>query len=186
MAAVSPSPSEATPAGGVDHFTRLGLPRRYGIDRDALEDAYLQRARKVHPDRFVGAPSGQRRAAMESSAALNEGYQIIRDPVRRAEYLCKLSGIDVDSSDPKAGAPQMDQAFLMEMIERREELTSARQAGAEALEQLRARVDGELEDVLDDAIEALEAQRIPEAARALVVRRYLQRLIDEIDEAGAL
>lgn len=201
MAAVSPSPSDpagadagagagagagaTADAGAADHFSRLGLPRRHGLDREAIEQAYLQRAPKVHPDRFVGAPPGQRRAAMEHSAALNEGYRVIRDPVRRAEYLCKLAGIDVDSSDPQAGAPAMDQAFLVEMIERREQVDEAQQAGTAALEQLRARVEDEREDAFDAAVEALEAERIPEAARSLVVRRYLQRLVDEIDQRGA-
>jgi molecular chaperone HscB len=166
----------------MDHFARLGFPRRHGLDRDALEDAYLKLAQKVHPDRFVGRPSGEQRSAMESSAALNEGYRILRDPVQRAEYLCKLAGIDVDSSDPKAGAPQMGQEFLMEMIERREAVASAQAAGPATLDELRAEVEEELDGAFDEAIEALNADRSHNAATTLVKRRYLQRLIDEIDE----
>lgn len=118
---------------------------------------------------------------MERSAALNDGYRILRDPVLRAEYLCKLEGIDVDSSDPKSGAPQMGQAFLIEMIERREEVSEAKSAGAKALDELRGRVEDELEDTFDEAIERLGAEQTLEAAKALVKRRYLQRLVDEID-----
>lgn len=167
----------------MDHFARLGLPRAYAIDRDALEDAYLSLAQKWHPDRFAGADSGQRRAAMETSAAVNEGYRVLRDPVRRAEYLCKLHGVDVDSSDERGGAPKMDQAFLIEMIERREQVADARDGGADALRRLRGSVDDEAEQVLDDAIDALEAEQVDTAARALVRRRYLQRLLEEIDTA---
>ncbi len=176
---MSPSPSEAG-----DHFARLGLPRRHALDREALETAYLQLAQKVHPDRFVGAPSGEKRAAMERSAALNEGYRILRDPVLRAEYLCKLGGVDLDSSDPHGGAPKMDQAFLVEMIERREEVAQAQQRGAAAIAKLRDRVEDELEEALDAAVDALEAEQVDPAARALVKRRYLQRLLDEIDQEG--
>ncbi|MEM9455924.1 MAG: Fe-S protein assembly co-chaperone HscB [Myxococcota bacterium] len=193
---MSPSPSERVseatgdpvtspvPTGEIDHFARLGLPRLHAIDRDALEDAYLRLAQQSHPDRFVGASPGEQRAAMERSAALNEGYRVLREPVRRAEYLCKLGGIDVDSSEPKVGAPAMSQAFLVEMIERREEVASAQAAGASALDDLRARVEDELEDVFDAAVQALGEDRIPEAARSLVERRYLQRLIDEIEQAA--
>ena len=175
---VSPSPSEP---GAPDHFARLGLPRRYAQDRDAIENAYLERAKAVHPDRFVGADSGAKRRAMEGSAALNEGYRVLRDPVARAEYLCKLAGIDVDSSDPNTGAPQMDQGFLIEMIERREALAEARQQGPAALDTLRGQVEDELEDAFDAAIQALDEERSQEAAQSLVRRRYFQRLIDEID-----
>ncbi|MEM7154366.1 MAG: Fe-S protein assembly co-chaperone HscB [Myxococcota bacterium] len=179
---MSPSPSEAE---GLDHFARLGLPRRFGIDRDALEDGYLERAQRVHPDRFAGAPAGERRAAMEQSAALNEGYRTLRDPVLRAEYLCRLEGIDVDSSDPDKGAPQMGQAFLIEMIERREAVAEAEASGAAALDELRGNIDDELEETFDAAVDALEQPDIDAAARGLVKRRYLQRLLDEIDQAIA-
>lgn len=178
---VSPSPSE--PAAP-DHFAALGQPRRYELDRNGLESAYLERARLLHPDRFTGAPAGERRRALEASAALNEGYRVLRDPVRRAEYLCKLSGIDVDSSEPQGGAPTMSQEFLVEMIERREAVDEAREAGVSALDQLRAEVEDEAETVLDDAIAALAAAEVRRAAEALVKRRYLQRLLDEIDEAS--
>jgi molecular chaperone HscB len=177
----SPSPSE--PA--VDHFTRLGLTRAWSVDRDALEAAYLERAAKAHPDRFVGAPSADRRAAMELSAAINEGYRVLRDPVRRAEYLCLLAGVDLDSSDPRGGAPHMGQEFLIEMIERRETVADARAAGAAARDELRAAVEGEADDALDEAVAALDAGGIESAARCLVKRRYLQRLLDEIDADAA-
>lgn len=187
-AVVSPSPSEpGAKTSSADYFAVLGQPRRYDLDRDALEGAYLERAKQLHPDRFAGAPAGQRRRAMEASAALNEGYRVLRDPVRRAEYLCKLGGIDVDSSDPEGGAPKMGQGFLVEMIERREAVAEAHGQGASALDELRAEVDDEAEQALDDAIDALgdsSEDAIRRAAEALVKRRYLQRLLDEIDQAA--
>lgn len=181
---VNPSPSEGFEAllvAAADHFERLGLPRRFAVDREALERAYLERAQRVHPDRFAGGSSGQQRAAMEASAALNEAYRVLRDAVRRAEYLCKLAGIDVDSNDPRAGAPAMGQAFLIEMIERREAVDEAKAQGAAALDALRGNVEDELELALDEAVQALAAEDAQAAARALVKRRYLQRLLDEID-----
>lgn len=168
----------------MDHFDLLGLPRRYEVDRDRLEHAYLERAREVHPDRFVGRSSAEQRRAMELSASINEGYRVLRDPVRRAEYLCRLAGIDVDSSEPRGGAPAMSQAFLVEMIERREAVDEARQQGPAALDALRDGVEGELDDALDRAVAALEQGHVTEAAHALVERRYLQRLLDELDGEG--
>lgn len=170
-------------SSSVDFFERLGLPRQYGLERDAIERAYLERAQAVHPDRFASAASGAQRAAMEASAALNEAHRVIRDPVRRAEYLCKLAGIDVDSNDPRQGAPAMGQAFLVEMIERREALEDAREQGAAALAAMRRGVEDELDDALDAAARALVADDPQDAARHLVVRRYLQRLLDELDGA---
>lgn len=169
----------------LDHFARLGLDRGWTIDRDALERGYLERSRRYHPDRHVGADSSTRRAAVEHSSALNQGYRTLRDPVARAEYLVKLGGVDLDSSDPQTGAPHPEQAMLIEMIERREQLDDLLRAGADedALSELRDQVEDELDAVFDQAIAALTHNDIRAAAAALVQRRYLQRFIGEIDGA---
>ena len=165
-----------------DYFTIFGLPVAFGIDKDSVESRYLELAQAVHPDRFVGADSGTRRQAMERATAVNQGYKVLRDPVRRAEYLVKLAGVDLDSSDPDHGAPSMDQGFLIEMIERREEITDARAKGPAALDALRDRVEDEMDDVMQTVQSQLESRDTPAAARSLVARRYLQRLLDEIDD----
>jgi molecular chaperone HscB len=162
----------------VDHFARLGLAPGVAIDRDALEQAYLDRASRAHPDRVVGASSDIRRAAMEDSAAINIAYRVLRDPVARAEYLVALAGVDLDSNDRQTGAPHPSQAFLIEMIERREALEDA---SPDQLATLRAGVEAELDACFDAALAALEAGDTAKAALALVHRRYLQRFIDEID-----
>ena len=182
MAAESPSASSALEPfdASLDHFARLGFEPGWKVDRGALEDAYLERSKQVHPDRFVGADSGTRRSALEHSSALNEAYQVLRDGVRRAEYLVKLAGVDLDSSDRSSGAPHPSQAFLIEMIERRERLEEVRAAGEDALEELQEEVEEELESVLDEAVAALAKADTPAAASALVHRRYLQRFLDEI------
>ena len=173
---------------GLDHFARLGLERSWAIDRDALEDGYFERSRQVHPDRHQSADAGTRRAALEHSAALNEAYRTLRDPVSRAEYLVKLGGIDLDSSDPETGAPHPDQAFLIEMIERRETLAELAAAGPEARDELHDELHEEIVDeaeaVLDRAIEALDQGDIQAAAAALVHRRYLARFLDEIERSS--
>jgi molecular chaperone HscB len=183
MASVPPLPREA-PADfdpDVDFFTVFGLPPTFEIDRDRVEQVYFGLAQAVHPDRFVGAAAGVRRLAMERSTTVNEAYRTLRDPVRRAEYLVRLGGIDLDSSDPTTGAPAMDQTFLIEMIERREAVAEARANGAAALDAYRDEVEDEIDDVMDDVEASLRRGDVAAAARALVVRRYLQRLVDELE-----
>lgn len=166
----------------MNHFERLGQPCQHALDRDALEQAYLERAAAAHPDKVAQDDSSAKRAAMEASAAINEAYRTLRDPVKRAEYLVKLGGRDLDSSDPAAGAPRMPQSFLIEMIEQRERVADARAQGADALDELRDDVDGQHDAALARAVAAIGDDDTEAAARHLVVRRYLQRLLDEIDD----
>lgn len=163
----------------LDHFARLGLERGWKLDRDALEQHYLERSRRYHPDRFVGADSATRRAALEHSSAVNTAYRTLRDPVSRAEYLVKLGGIDLDSSDPHTGAPRPEQAFLIEMIERREGLEHA---SRQQLDTLRDEVEAEMDEVFDRALAAIEQADVRTAAAALVHRRYLDRFLHELEQ----
>lgn len=186
MAAESPSLSDSTlpPADpSLDHFARLGLEREYGISRDGLETAYLDLSRRFHPDRFASGETHVRRVAMEHASLINEAYRTLRDPIRRAEYLVRLAGVDLDSSDPSSGAPRPDQAFLLDMLERRERLDSLR-ANPDALDALRDEVEVEAEAALDRAITALETADVAAAAFALMSRRYLARYLDEVEAAG--
>lgn len=182
---VNPSASELADLHppGADHFALLGLSRRFDIDAEDLERRYLDLASKVHPDRFAGADHAHLRRSMEASAAVNEAYRVLRDPVKRAEYLCRLGGLDLDSTDPHHGAPHMDQTFLLEMIERRETLEAKRAEGGAALDEYRDSVEDEMDETFEQGVELIAAGRMRDAARTLIARRYLQRLLDEIDES---
>lgn len=98
----------------MDHFERLGLPRRFNLDAGEIEREYLARSRAVHPDFYQMGGDLEQRASMEASAALNEAYAVLRDPFRRAEHLLQLRG-GPSASEMK----DMPVEFLEEMLELR-------------------------------------------------------------------
>ncbi len=81
---------------GKDYFAALGLTREASASK--IRTAYMDRLRKVHPDRLAqgGLTAELRRQAEEVSARLNEIYQVLNDDGRRAEYLALLR-------DPRVG-----------------------------------------------------------------------------------
>ncbi|WP_435338056.1 hypothetical protein, partial [Acinetobacter sp. LH3_13] len=40
----------------------------------------------MHPDRFADASEREQRLALEQSASLNEAYQTLKSPTKRARY----------------------------------------------------------------------------------------------------
>ena len=165
----------------LNHFARLGLEPALDLDREALEGRYLELSAAVHPDKHQAAGEAAQRLAMEHASAINVAYRVLRDVVGRAEYLVKLGGIDLNSTDERHGAPKPTQAFLVEMIERREALDEAAAEGEDALEDLRDELADESGAVLKRAQAAIRAGDIAGAARELVTRRYLARLDQEIE-----
>jgi molecular chaperone HscB len=108
----------------MDPFATLGAPRRFDLDLGALEKTHRELSRALHPDKFAQTNASERRAALEKAATVNEAWRTLRDPIKRAEALFRLEGIKVgEDNEPKASP-----AFLMAVLEEREELAEARAA----------------------------------------------------------
>lgn len=165
-----------------DLFALLGLQPAFEIDLAALERAFFEKSKELHPDRFATAPVGERVAALTRSRALNDAYQTLKKPVSRAEYLLAREGVviaDNERIDASLGA-----AFLMEILELREELAEARAAQkldvvAEKQAAMKARRTGVLA-----TLPALFARGDLVAIKnQLIVLRYLDRYLEECDAA---
>ena len=72
------------------HFERFGLPQSFDVDRELLDTRYRESQRAVHPDRFVNATDQERRLSMQRATDINEGYQTLKDPLKRGRYLLEL------------------------------------------------------------------------------------------------
>jgi len=104
-----------------DDFALFGLPRRFALDRAALDTRWRSLQAEVHPDRFASDGTSAQRLAMQWAVRVNEAYQRLKDPLRRAAYLCELRGVPIDAERNTA----MPAAFLMQQMEWREALDEA-------------------------------------------------------------
>lgn len=137
------------------------------------------RAKEVHPDRFAGSPAQLQARARTHSSLLNEAHHVLRDPLRRATYLAKLGGFDLERAGQEGGAPAPSQAFLLEMMERRDAAESL--ASDDDREALLDEVLKERDAVFQRAVRALDDAEAAKAAEALVVVRYLDRFVEGIE-----
>ncbi|MDP1724785.1 MAG: Fe-S protein assembly co-chaperone HscB [Alphaproteobacteria bacterium] len=71
----------------IDYFSLLDLPRSFDIDLDALEKAYITNQQKYHPDTQQGINACEKLKLMQQSVLINEAYQILKDPLKRAAYM---------------------------------------------------------------------------------------------------
>lgn len=165
----------------MDHFELFGLPRRVDVDVKALEQRFRELSLELHPDRLVGADARERRIAAEKTASLNEGVKILRDPVRRAFYLLKLKGVDVEG-EQAAAKLQIPMEFLEEIIERREALERVKAAkDLGRAHAMAAEIRAARDAALEKARAALETDDVPVATQALGRVRYYERFLEEVD-----
>jgi molecular chaperone HscB len=114
-----------------DDFALFGLAPRFAIDLPALDTQWRRLQAQVHPDRFAADGAVAQRLAMQWAVRVNEAYRRLKDPLRRAAYLCELRGEKVDAENNTA----MPTDFLMQQMAWREALEEASDLPAvEALE----------------------------------------------------
>jgi len=160
------------------HFELFGLPPAFAVETDALERSYREIQSKVHPDRFAHAGDAERRASLQWTTRVNEAFQILKNPVKRAKHLLELHGVDVAFETNTAMPPE----FLMQQMELRETLEEAKDAAA--LDALRKNLRTE-KSALQQQIGTLIDVKHDYAGAAGLVRKlqFLDRLDEEIDAA---
>ncbi|MEO6363472.1 MAG: Fe-S protein assembly co-chaperone HscB [Caldimonas sp.] len=160
-----------------DDFDLFGLPRRFDLDVAELDARRRALQGQVHPDRFASSDAASRRIAMQWAVRVNEAHARLKNPLRRAAYLCELGGVPIAAEDNTA----MPADFLMQQMQWREALDEARepasvQSLASELAAQRADAHRRLARSLDDSADfAAAAQEV----RSLM---FVERLIDDIED----
>ncbi len=102
-------------------FELFDIAPRFALDRAALDARWRALQGEVHPDKFAAQGASAQRVAMQWAVRVNEAYQRLKDPVKRAAYLCELNGAPIEAENNTA----MPSAFLMQQMEWREALDEA-------------------------------------------------------------
>jgi molecular chaperone HscB len=113
---------------------------------------------------------------MQWAVRVNEAYQRLRDPLKRAAYLCELAGMPVDPHDNTAMSP----AFLVQQMEWREALEEAGsidevEALADEVAERKRVAFAELGRALDERHDVASAA---EQVRALM---FVERFAEDVD-----
>ena len=157
-------------------FEMFELPQQFALDRAQLDDRWKALQREVHPDRFAAQGAAAQRVAMQWSVRINEAYQRLKDPLKRASYLCELRGVPVQAENNTA----MPTAFLMQQMAWRETLEDTTQLSA--LEVLADEVAAERRSLQQSLGQLLDVQQDIQAAvgqvRALM---FIERFAAEVD-----
>ena len=159
-----------------DDFELSGVPQRCAQGRNVLDARWKELQREAHPDRFAAQGAAAQRIAMQWSVRINEAYQRLKDPMRRAAYLCELHGAPIQAEDNTA----MPTAFLIQQMEWRESLEEARSAAEldaldEGVQQARGEALALCGQLLDQQADYAGAAR---QVRALM---FIARFADDIE-----
>ncbi len=164
----------------MDYFTLFGLPASYQVDGTQLTTRYQELQRQFHPDRFASQPERERLASLQQAATINDAYQTLKHPLKRAEYMLSLQGFDLSNEQHT----MRDTAFLMGQLELREELdVIERQPDAEAqLAAFNDRLALMTRTRTQQMVEQLAQQQWELAADTVRKLRFLDKLQQQVEQ----
>lgn len=162
-------------------FELLGVPLHFSLDETELERRHRDLSRALHPDRYAGRPSSERREALNRAISVNEAFRKLRNPISRAEALLSQLGREVSETNQ----PKPEPKLLLQIMEQREALAGARRrADRVGVESIRAAAVLGLDAATEQLADAFAEDPVPveRVLQLLGELRYLQRLKEE---AGA-
>lgn len=121
----------------MNYFELFTIPFQFSVDLDKVNEVYRNLQREVHPDKFANADEHTKLLAVQKSAEVNDGFETLKHPLSRAEYMLAEQGVDIQIEQKTI----QDSAFLMQQMELREQLEDIAQM-----------------DDPDDDIEAFESE----------------------------
>ncbi|CAG1013670.1 Co-chaperone protein HscB [Burkholderiaceae bacterium] len=159
-----------------DDFELFAVPRRFEQDRAVLDARWRALQAEVHPDRFAVEGTAAQRVAMQWAVRVNEAYQRLKDPLRRAAYLCELGGAPIDAENNTA----MPASFLMQQMAWREALDDA--DTADEVQALADEVTARKKSAFDELRCTLdERQDVQAAAQQVRALMFVERFGEDID-----
>ncbi|MBC7951875.1 MAG: Fe-S protein assembly co-chaperone HscB [Rhodospirillaceae bacterium] len=160
--------------GVIDHYSRLGLRPTFELEMEDLERQYFGFQRRLHPDRFASKSPKERALSQAQATSLNEAYETLKDPLKRAAYLLELLGRKVDLT---GCGTISDPVLLMEQMEKREALADANTV--ESITRLSVDADTEVLSAQCHISAAFTAGDLEKAAHLTTRLKYLTKLAEE-------
>ena len=163
----------------MNHFELFGLPLQFQLDGSLLSSQFRDLQRQFHPDKFAIASERDRLLAVQKAAQINDAYQVLKNPISRAEYLLVQHGEDIRAEQQT----MQDPMFLMEQMELREELEEIADSSEpeDALFAFEGKVSKMYKQQLSAIQQELESEAWLEAAGRVRKLKFIAKLKNEIE-----
>lgn len=166
-----------------NYFELFELPVQFDVSQDHLDTRFRSVQRFLHPDKFASASDAERRWSMQAASFVNEAYQCLSTPIKRASYLLSLNGISLDEETDT----QMSPMFLMEQMELREAISDASEASDPyaALDKISAQLNDGRRNSAGEFAKAADDKDWSQARTIVRQWQFLEKLMSEVQSLEA-
>ena len=167
-----------------NYFELFDLPETYDLDVDRLTAQYHMLQLNYHPDKHSSASEKEKMSAQLSSSYINDAYETLNSPLKRAAYILAIKGKDteiVDQSD-------LSMEVLVEQMELRESLGDLPkdETALQALEELKSNVQRKVNVKQVKFAKEIESDELSAAKKTFHELQFFSKLLAEIEEGEEL
>ncbi len=163
----------------LNHFAKFNLPIKFELDLDDLENKYLNFQLEFHPDKLILEHTSENK--IKNSIAINEAYQILQNPIKRAEYILKLNGLTIDgetkNSNDNSGQNlkliRPNQHILEKILLLQEQIEDIKNQSQ--ILALKTELESAIKTILEKVSNLLETKQFSDAATILIEAKYLEK-----------
>lgn len=162
-----------------DFFEIFSIPQMWDIDLDGLSIRYRALQQEFHPDKFTTKSDVEKRVSVQTASLINQAFETLKSPLKRAQYLLVINGIDIDQETHIT----TDGTFLMQQIELREALAgvSGRVDPWSELDCLRKSIEQTYCDLQIDFNKQYSARAFEDALAVVAKMQFFDKLVREIE-----
>ncbi|XP_032662768.1 iron-sulfur cluster co-chaperone protein HscB isoform X2 [Odontomachus brunneus] len=150
----------------LNYFDIMGIKKDYNVVNEEIHKKYRELQKMLHPDKFGNKSEKEKQVSENLSSLVNKAYSTLAHPLKRGLYMLQLKGVSIPEE-----TTSLNPEFLMEIMERNEEIESA--AGdKDKILKLAMKSKEELDTLSRQVAEAFYKKDIETATKILIKMKY--------------
>ena len=164
-----------------NYFQLFDLPESYDLDTDRLTAEYHKLQLDYHPDKHSSGSEKEKMSAQVAASYINDAYETLNSPLKRAAYVLTIKGKDVEKVDQS----DLSMEVLVEQMELRESLGDLPEdeTALQGLEELKNTAQGKIQKKQLKFEKEIESGDFSAAKQTFHELQFFFKLLAEIEES---
>ena len=163
-----------------NYFEIFSLQECFDLNMDKLAAEYKNLQSQIHPDKFSDADDVSRLQALQLSSIVNDAFDTLKSPLKRAAYILTLNGINPEEHNQK----HLGETLLMQQMDWRDQLDYAtEEEDLDAIEALKQEVIEERESCITEFQDCVNAYNFVDAKPVYNKLQFVEKMLIEINRS---